>query len=47
MTSIAQALKIRRLTREYQTLNKLNATEKSKADKATITARLKRMGWRW
>lgn len=40
IAAAAKAIKIRRLTRSYERLNKLNASEQSKADKAAITARL-------
>lgn len=35
-----QAIRVRRLTRKYQELNKLNAAEQTKADKAALAARL-------
>jgi hypothetical protein len=40
ITAATQAIRVRRLTRKYQELNKLNAAEQCKADKAAIAARL-------
>lgn len=40
ITAAAQAIKVHRLTRKYQELNKLNAAEQTKADKAALAARL-------
>jgi len=40
ITAAAQALKVRRLTRKYQDLNRLNASEQSKTAKAAVTRRL-------